>query len=171
MAKKGYVLSDAQSAFAYNMAIGMTQTQAARAAGYAQPGTEATKLLRMPNVVERITLEQKKFEVKADMSRQKVIDGLKEAIDIARLMSDPNAMVAGWREIARICGYYAPERKLIDITVSGATHISQITDMSDEELVKLIIEGESTRLPDEADSEEAAPALTGPSESGDDDGS
>jgi phage terminase small subunit len=149
MAKK--TLNEQMATFAYNMAIGMTQTQAARNAGYAFPGTEGNRLMRVPEVIERITAEQKKFEVKADMSRQKVIDGLKEAIDIARTMSDPNAMVSGWREIARICGYYAPERKQLDITVSGAVQISQIADMSDEELAKLITDAEFSRVPNEED--------------------
>jgi hypothetical protein len=82
------------------------------------------------------------------MTRQKVIDGLKEAIDIARTMSDPQTMVAAWREIARICGYYAPEVKKLELSVIGATHISQIQDMTDEELTKLILEGEFERVPE-----------------------
>ncbi len=145
----------------------MIQTHAARAAGYAFPEAEACRQLKNPLVIELITKEQAKFEKSADMTRQKVIDGLKDAIDIARLQSDAQAMVGGWREIARICGYYAPEQKQLNITVSGAVKLSQIEDMSDEELAKLIIEGESTRLVDEDDatSEDEPRALPAPSES------
>ena len=160
-------LTEKEQSFAYNVAIGMVQTHAARAAGFKFPDTEAVRLLKRADIVARITKEQAKFEKTADMTRQKVIDGLKDAIDIARLQADAQAMVAGWREIARICGYYAPEQKRINITVSGAVQLSQIEDMSDEELAKLIIEGESTRVPDEDDatSEEAQRVLPAPSES------
>lgn len=157
-----------ESAFAYNMACGMIQTVAARAAGYAVPASTALVLMKKPAVIERIIAEQAKWEKSADMTRKKVIDGLQDAIEIARLQADAQAMVAGWREIARICGYYAPEQKKINITVSGAVQLSQIEDMSDEELAKVILEGEFKRLPDDdfdADSEEAVPALIGPTES------
>jgi Terminase small subunit len=158
-------LTEQQKSFCYNIAVGMIQTQAARAAGYKFPDSSALVLLKQPAVIEQITKEQAKWEKTADMTRKKVIDGLQDAIQIARLQADAQAMVAGWREIARICGYYAPEQKKINITVSGAVQLSQIEDMSDEELAKLIIEGEATRLPDEDDAvSEEVLALTGPSE-------
>ena len=35
---------------------------------------------------------------------------------MAREQQDPAAMIAGWREIAKLCGYYAPERRRIEVS-------------------------------------------------------
>ncbi len=131
---------------------GMGMTQAARAAGYKHPTDEGWKVEQREHVKAAIVAERAKYEVVADMSRKAVMDGLKDAIEMARLTSDASSMVAGWREIAKILGYYAPETKVLQITGgSGAEAQRQIKNMTDEELVRLIIEGESTRLPDEDD--------------------
>ena len=68
-------------------------------------------------------------------------------------------MVAGWREIARICGYFAPETKQINISVNGAIRVAEIEQMTDDELSKLIMDGESTRLDDDDDLPEEDLAL------------
>ena len=47
-------------------------------------------------------------------------------------------MVAGWREIAKMCGYYAPERKEVQVNVAGSTLLDEIACMSDAELLALI---------------------------------
>jgi len=135
--------------FIQNVALGMTQTQAARSAGYAFPTVEGHQLMKRPEVVAAIREEQGKYEHKANMSRKKVMDGLLEAVDIARTMSEPASMVAAWREVAKICGYYAPETKQINLSINGAVQVSQIENMSDEELVKAILEGESVRVEDD----------------------
>lgn len=141
-------LTEQQRAFVKNLSMGMLQGQAARNAGFKFPDVEAGRLLKNPKIIDAVNLEQSKFEKASDMSRKKVIDGLLEAIDVGRTMSDPTAMVAGWREIAKICGYNAPETKRIEFNVTGAVRLSEIEDLSDEDLMKLIIEGESVRLPD-----------------------
>lgn len=140
-------LAPKQRQFIDNFMSGMTQTQAARQAGYKFPDVEAHRLMRIPEIAEIIKAEREKYEEKIDMSRQKVMDGLMETITIAKSTGEPMAMVGAWREIARICGYYAPEQKRVEISVNGNVHVSQIQAMTDEELLR-VIEGEAVQEPE-----------------------
>lgn len=148
-------LTDKRQSFVKNYVAGMSQTAAARTAGFKFPTVEACQLMKLPVIQEAIRVERNKYEMASNMTKRRVIDGLKEAIDIARTTSEPASMVGGWREIAKICGYYAPETRRVDITVSGAQQLSQIESMTDEELVKAIIEGQYTDVTDE----DAIPAI------------
>jgi len=134
-------LNPQQRKFVDNIILGMLQSQAARNAGYKFPYKEARRLMRDEKVMAAIKEEQAKHEKVADISRKKVMDGLLETVQIAKDSQEPMAMVGAWREIARICGYYAPEKKQIDISVNGQVHISRLENMSDEELLK-VIDGE-----------------------------
>lgn len=157
-------LTDQQKKFVQLVASGMAQTSAARQAGYKFASVEGYQLMRNPKIAEAIRVEQGKYEHASNMSRKKVLDGLLEAVDIARTMAEPSSMVAAWREVAKICGYYAPEQKKIDISVSGAVTVAQIENLSDDELVKVILEGESQRLSDIDDPDDEVPALPAPQE-------
>jgi phage terminase small subunit len=71
------------------------------------------------------------------VTRAKVLEELQAAIEVARLKDDPMAMIAGWREIAKICGYYAPERRKLEVSVDGAALQAKFAAMSDEGLLAL----------------------------------
>lgn len=158
-------LTPAQNQFVVNFArLGMTQTQAAKAAGYAFPNQEANRLLKVPEIAAAVEKERAAVESAANVSRKEVIEKLMETFDAAKLQSEPIAMVAALREVAKICGYYEPEVKKIMISTTIATTVAQIEELSDEELVKLIIEGESTRVEDDDDPAiiDVTPALPAP---------
>ncbi len=55
-----YGLTEAASVFVKHYCAGVSQTEAARMAGYSNPGTEAWRLLRTPSVVEAITRESER---------------------------------------------------------------------------------------------------------------
>jgi len=80
------------------------------------------------------------------------MDGMLEAIDMARLQGESGVMVAGWREIGRMCGYYAAEKKEISVNISAKRTIDKLETMSDAELLEMIeqdeeaIEGEFTEV-------------------------
>jgi phage terminase small subunit len=142
-------LTDKQKKFVEFVGGGLTQTAAARQAGFKFASVDGYKLMRTPKIIKALEKERTKYEHASMMTRKKVIDGLLEAVDIARTVSEPSSMVAGWREVARICGYFAPETKQINISVSGAVRVAQIEQMTDEELSKLILEGEAVRVDDD----------------------
>ena len=71
-----------------------------------------------------------------------------DAIEMAKVQADPGVMVNGWREIGRMCGYYAAEKKVIDINITAKRAVDKLEALTDAELLEMIendsdaIEGE-----------------------------
>lgn len=134
----------------------MNQTAAARLAGFVNPGTAAHGLVRNPKVRRAIEEEHAEYAKASQMSRQKVIDGFAESIDMARIQADPLTMIAGWREIGKMCGFYEPTKTKIEVTHNGQVLIQKLASMSDAELLELasgnpgalMLEGEFLRTDD-----------------------
>lgn len=145
-------LSEKQRKFARNMVHGLHQTASARAAGFAFPAIEANRLMNDPKIIAAIQYLHRKNEKASQMTRKKVMDGLLEAIEMAKLQADPKVMVAGWREIGHMCGFYAPERKIIDVNITAKRAVDKLETLSDAELLEMIekdseaIEGEFTEV-------------------------
>jgi phage terminase small subunit len=115
----------------------MSQTIAAREAGYKGHGVAACELMRNPKVRAGIAREREEYARASGMTKQKVIDGFAEAIDLARIKADPVAMIAGWREIGKMCGFYEPTKAEIRVSVDGQVMLHRLNSMSDEELLRL----------------------------------
>lgn len=151
MAEGEIPLTPHQFDFVKFMAQGMPASAAARHAGFAHTGIAVYRLIRLPNVQAALKIEREKYEREAKMTRKKVMDGILEAIEMARLQSEPITMVAGWREIAKMCGYYEAVKSKIDISVNGQLLVSRIQSMPDDELLALaegaVHEGEFTQCP------------------------
>jgi phage terminase small subunit len=131
------VLSDKQRAFVQARAKGMNVTQAAQAAGYAQPEISGYHVEKSRFVKEALTKEFTKAEKVSEMSKKKVMDGFLHAIDQAKLLADPTSQISGWREIAKMCGYYEPQRLQVEVSVSAKRLFSQFETLSDDELLKI----------------------------------
>ena len=133
----------------------LNQTAAARQAGFSQPGTAANALMKNPKVLAAIAEERAEYARASGMTKQKVIEGFSEAIDLARIKADPIAMIAGWREIGKICGFYEATKTKIELSVQGQVLIQRLNSMSDEELLALaegdpsVLEGEFTVVDDQ----------------------
>jgi phage terminase small subunit len=146
------ILSPQQKIFVDALLRGQTQTMAARLAGYGYPHVEGHKQMKSPRVRDALRYQQKKHEKAAMMTRKKVMDGMLEAIEMAKLQADPGVMVNGWREIGRMCGYYAAEKKVIDINITAKRTVDKLESLTDAELLELIaadsdaIEGECTEV-------------------------
>lgn len=123
----------------------LNQTAAARQAGFNQPGTAAHALIRNPKVIDAIAAERLEYAKASGMTKQKVIEGFSEAIDLARIKGEPLAMVAGWREIGKMCGFYEAQKTKIEVSVQGQVLINRLNTMSDAELLALA-EGDPTVL-------------------------
>jgi phage terminase small subunit len=145
-------LTDKQKLFLEGILRGMPQTTAARAAGYANPSMEANRQLKHPSMQEALQLMHRKHEKASHMTRKKVMDGMLEAIEMAKTQSEPGVMVAGWREIGRMCGYYAAEKKEISVSITSKRAVDKLETLSDAELLDMIekdseaIEGEFTEV-------------------------
>ena len=150
-AKKSMVLSEKQRQFALYVGRGMTQHAAAKAVGYAQGSVGA--LMMTPKIRAAIAEEREAYALASQMTKKKVIDGLLEAIDMAKIKSDAMAMISGWREVGKMCGFYEPTKTEIQLSVNGKVLVEKLSVMSDEELLTLIekdkdaLEGEFTEVP------------------------
>ena len=123
----------------------LNQTAAARLAGFNQPATAANSLMKNPKVLAAIAEERAEYAKASGMTKRKVIEGFAEAIDLARIKADPVAMIAGWREIGKMCGFYEATKTKVEVSVQGQVLIQRLNTMSDEELLALV-EGDPSIL-------------------------
>ena len=101
----------------------------------------ACRLLKANAAVQdAVRQEQAKVAARIEIDRERVIAELQDAIDIARFRSDSMAMIAGWREIARLCGFYTPQpgtgRHTIRRRVVHDEHLAALSDAQLEELLR-----------------------------------
>lgn len=116
---------------------GVDSIPAARLAGYSNARMNAKVVAAAPVVQSALDAGFRQNEKRAEMTKQKVINGMLEAVEQAKMLADPNAQVNGWREIAKMCGYYEPQRLQVEVSVSAKRMLSQYEALSDEELLKL----------------------------------
>jgi phage terminase small subunit len=136
-------LTDKQLAYVDARGRGKGKRAAAAEAGYSNPQDISSDVENSPVVQEALTRERAAYRLVSGLSRQDVLDGFMDAINQAKLLADPNAQIAGWREIAKIHGYYAPEVKRVELSGPQQRKVNQLESMSDEELLKLAaLEGE-----------------------------
>lgn len=147
---RAQTLTPKQAAFVEARSNGMNIVQAAQAAGYSNPDVSGYAVERSPLVKAEIEKAFKRNERKAEMSKKKVMDGMIYAIEQAKLLADPTAQIAGWREVAKMCGYYEPKKVQVDISLSAKRMFSQFETMSDEELLQIadtsVIDVEATEV-------------------------
>jgi Terminase small subunit len=117
---------------------------AAVRAGYSKRTARqiAHELLTRPDVAEAVREGEAEIAAKAQLSRAKVMHGFQEAIEVGRSRADASAMISGWREIAKLCGFYAPERKQVEVvSTAGSTITARLELLTDAELTNLIAAG------------------------------
>ena len=139
-------LTEKQKAFVKAWAEGDTLSNSCLRAGYADDGL-AYRLARMPNILALKSKYEAEWQATRQITREKVMDGMLEAIEMAKLMSEPATMVAGWREIGKICGFYAPVEHKVRVDVTGNVVLDRLNSLSDAELLKIITEGTKSALP------------------------
>lgn len=109
--------------------------RAATLAGITKAAGEA--LLLHPEARKVLQAERSRVAEKARVTKEEVIEGLKEAIELGREVGRPEAMVAGWREIGRIIGCYEPTEVKHTHRVEGPISRRQISEMTDEDLLAM----------------------------------
>lgn len=145
-------LTEKQKLFTKFWAEGDSIPGASRRAGYADGAQMAYRLVHMPNVLALKAKYAAEYEATAEMTRKEVMDGLKESIEMAKLMAEPSTMIQGWKTIAQMCGYMAPVETKLKIDVSGNVTMTKLTQMSDAELLEMIEKGRNApQLPGNSD--------------------
>lgn len=133
-------LTEMQMMFIRHWAAGESILSASARAGYSDGGTYAYRLAKDPAILKLYEREKKLYEEACQMTRKKVMEGFLDAAAMAKLQADPTAMVGAWREIGKMCGYYEPQKKTIDINVNG--QITQKVERLDDATLLSIIKGE-----------------------------
>ena len=129
-----------QLRFAEEYALDHNGAAAAVRAGYAPKAARqmASELLTKPNIRSLVAQHEAEAAESLAVSRERVIAELQAAIDLAREQGNPAAMIAGWREIGRMCGYYAPERRQIELRREPDALRAQYETMTDAELLAIV---------------------------------
>lgn len=134
-------LTEMQMMFVRHWAAGESILSASARAGYSDGGTYAYRLAKDPLIIELYEKEKKAYEAACQMTRKKVMDGFLEAAEMAKLQADPTAMVGAWREVGKMCGYYEPVKKQIDINING--QVTQKIERLDDDALLAIIKGQA----------------------------
>lgn len=139
-----------QARFVQEYLIDRNGAAAAVRAGYSKRTArqQAYDILTRPDIANAVAQGEAELAANAKVTRDEVLRGLQEAIDLARMKSDPAAMIAGWREIAKMCGFYAPERKVVQFSADAWEQQNAIAQMTDAELSELMAGGESLAEPE-----------------------
>jgi hypothetical protein len=138
--------TEKQKLFAKLWAQGESIVTAAARAGYEGCATYGYRLVRQPNILAIYNDEKLKYEEAAQMTRKKVMDMLLESYEAAKMVSEPASMVSAAREIGKMCGYYEPVTRKLDITVNGNVINDRLNRMSDAEILDFITKGDALQL-------------------------
>lgn len=148
--QKSAVTQQRHETMAAALLEGKLPAQAAAEAGYTNPKGSANTA-QHPDIQRALSIARSEVMEHAKVTQAEIVEGIKEAIGLARLSADPGSMIRGYSEIAKICGLNAPEVKKIEHTIGGRNIVSKYEMMSDEALMELInngsvIEGEASRI-------------------------
>lgn len=132
-------LNAQQKLFAKFWAEGDSIESAAGRAGYSDP-IYGHQLKIIPKIRQVYEIEKVAYQVAAQVSKEDVINGIKDAIADAKLLSEPATQIAGWREIGKLCGFYEAKKIDLNVNVQGAVMLDRMNKMSDSELLKIINE-------------------------------
>lgn len=127
-------LTDQETLFLYHVeVVGMPVSRAAEISGVKSPHY----LLKKPHMVEARARFRDSARGSTDFTREDVVAGFKEAIDQAKVLADPMAQIAGWREIAKIKGYDKQPNLVLNVHGTVEQFKKELQYMPTEQLLEL----------------------------------
>jgi hypothetical protein len=104
-------LTRRQARFVDEYLLSGNAAAAARAAGYSVRSARqiAFKNMSKDDIQAALQARQQAQAEEMELTRQDVINALLGAIQTATEQGQPAVMITGWREIARMLGFYEPE--------------------------------------------------------------
>lgn len=157
--KRQRELSKQQAIFVAARERGVPRRESAIMAGYKvdESGKGPAQVEKSKAVSTALALARQELAQKTGITKEEVLQGLKDAAEMARVMADPQAMVRAFSEIGKMLGFYEPEKKVVEHQVGKQT-MEALRMLSDEELLKLakgrVIEGEVLDKKEESDEPE-----------------
>lgn len=89
------------------------------------------------NFKKALETEYRRSQLAANMNRRTVVNGMLKAVEMAEDLRQPSSMITGWKEIARMCGYYEPERREITLNVESKDLLQRIQTLPKDKLLEL----------------------------------
>lgn len=124
-------LTEDEVNFVYNVEIlGLPVRKAAAMAGMPLGKSVA------PHIVQSREIAKRALRGALQITREDVVHGYMEAVEMAKLLADPLTMIVGWEKTAKLLGLEAPQRVDINLTASIEVAQSRIKTMSDSELAQ-----------------------------------
>lgn len=128
-------LTEQETLFLYNVeVVGLPVLRAAEICGI----KSAHYVLKKPHMVAARQKFREAIRGDVDFSREDVVFGMKEAVDQAKILGDPMAQIAGWREIAKIKGYDKQPTINFNLTGTIEDFRKQVQNMSTSSLLELV---------------------------------
>ncbi|APW46664.1 terminase small subunit [Rhodoferax antarcticus] len=117
--------------------------RAARLAGFSAASSHVTacRLLKQEKIARRVRELQTVAAVEVGYTRERVVNELVGAFNMAKLMENPAAMIASMRQIALIFGYFNQEPPKVVVDLRGEVEMDRLQRLSDSELIALIAVG------------------------------
>ena len=136
----GGKLSQKQEKFVALYAIGGNSTEAARQAGYSAKTARVIgqENLLKPVLKQALEARQQVFRAELKITKDEVVLGLLGAIQMGREQQNPAVIIAGLVQIAKLCGFYEPERVSLTLNADGVQLNAKYIAMTDDELMAII---------------------------------
>ena len=140
MPNLGGKLSQKQERFVEHYALCGNAAEAARLAGYSAKTARqiATENLSKPSVKQALEARQREFQQELGVTKEGVISGVLSAIQMGREQENPNVIICGLIQIAKLCGFYEPEKVNLTLSANGKLLSTKFAAMSDDELLAII---------------------------------
>jgi len=135
------------------LVMNMTKRQAAAYAGFSE--NQANRILNSDNGKRLLAETREQLARKYNITKERVIKGMVDAIDQAKLLGEPGTQISGWKELGKMQGLYEPQVHRVEYSADEETLRKQIREMSQDQLIELatakdptnIIDGEFEEVP------------------------
>lgn len=138
-------VSPQEERMVYAVAQGMTYRDAAAEAGFefkdAYRG--AKRIMEKPECRQLLRKIRAEIAARSKITQDDVIEGFKDAVNDAKLAGDPQSQIAGWREIAKMLGFYAPEVRKVEVSHTAREAQRELAQLSDDDLLALVDENDN----------------------------
>jgi phage terminase small subunit len=133
------VLTARQEKFVEHYAICGNSAEAARLAGYSAKTARVIgpENLLKPAVKEAVEARQRVFAEELRITKDDVLAGLLGAINMAREQQNPAVMISGLAQIAKMLGFYEPERVSLALSGDAERLKAKFVAMTDAELLAI----------------------------------
>lgn len=113
--------------------------EAARLAGYSAKTARVIgpENLLKPAVLEAVRERKASLARELSLSRDDVIAGVLQAIKIAREERNSGAMISGWSQLAKMCGFFEQETRSSELSGDAKALQTRFAQMSESELLLL----------------------------------